>query len=96
MKWRLASEETPPFNQFIFVRMFRHDVPAVVIISRLSPNDAEPGTEFIAFGEGERYEDFQFYMRQSLDPACLMGDSMVYDSDFSDFYSDSIEWWAPI
>lgn len=103
IKWIDPSKQTPPFDEQILVVLggsgstnaastWQSYVKVQnVIISKRSPNDDDPCSEYAEFfaGEQDDYDQFQFYVFDFADYTYGMGE----DED-SDWYSDAILCWA--
>jgi hypothetical protein len=100
MNIRNIEDDTPPFNQWIFIDFGEYMTFGRIL--EISPNDEFCRSEFLSFDRGEDiYEEYQFYVqlmhtKNELDIVSIYNDenSGYFESDFSDYFSDSIKGWA--
>ncbi len=94
------QDDTPPFDQWIFIDFGEFMTFGRVL--QISPNDESTRSEYADYKQGkDKYEDYQFYVqlmhtRKELSITNIYHNyhSGYFDSDFADYYSDSIEAWA--
>jgi hypothetical protein len=100
MKHMNPNYDTPPFDAWLFLEI--GDYFTVGRITRLSPNDTHSLSEHESFCEhDDEFTDYQFYIQcmttkneLNLNGIYRNPDCGFFDSDFLDFYSDSIKSWS--
>lgn len=104
MNYKNPNDDTPPFGEWIFISF--GDVKTVGRVIKLSPVDEGLLSTYRHFdehfeGSGEDYDSYQFYIQDMTSDADVhLGrlytnpDAGFFESDFLDWYSDSIECWA--
>ena len=100
MNYKNPNHDTPPFDTWLFLEI--GDFFTVGRITRLSPNDISPFSEFESLSLGEnKYLEYQFYVQcmttkheLNLNAIYRSVDHGFFDSDFIDYYSDSIKSWS--
>lgn len=105
INWIKPERQIPPFGQQILVVLGgtgsdnaggswnSYVKVANVVISKRSPNDVEEQDQYDEFmaGNGDDFDQFQFYVYDYADYKYGMG-----DDEAADWFSDSIVCWAPM